>query len=322
MAGIGPYGIEQVDVPGVVNSAQNIQMNRIRMIMAQKQLEMMTGTQKALQAYAAGEGGSSSPTSDFTTPAASAAPNSSTPGTMGGSVAGSTAATTTPVPSSGMPPPQPTSAQPSPAIAYTQPVAPSADELARRQALFHSVVSFNPEMAGQLADAFTKMDADTLNATVQRHTRIAQVAAGILQLPPAQRTAALQQEAPELQALGVPPQKIAGFNPTDENLRQLVAEGMDIERIAQFSRPEVQSVRQGGALVSTNPDGTPKTLYESPTMVGPNGEVFERPSALSTMPHPQTATNPKTGERVQFNPQTNQWEPIGGQTPPASGGFQ
>lgn len=35
-----------------------------------------------------------------------------------------------------------------------------------------------------------------------------------------------------------------------------------------------------------------------------------------------TATNPKTGEKVRFNPSTGQWEPIGGQSGASStGGF-
>lgn len=34
-----------------------------------------------------------------------------------------------------------------------------------------------------------------------------------------------------------------------------------------------------------------------------------------------TAVNPKTGERIRFNPQNNAWEPMGGQTGAPSGGF-
>jgi hypothetical protein len=67
--------------------------------------------------------------------------------------------------------------------------------------------------------------------------------------------------------------------------------------------------QKGGPLVANNGDGT-FTLIPR-TMAGPqpsasNGEI--------------TATGPN-GEKVRLNPQTNQWEPIGGQTPSASGGF-
>jgi hypothetical protein len=46
------------------------------------------------------------------------------------------------------------------------------------------------------------------------------------------------------------------------------------------------------------------------------------PRAQPVSQQPMTATNPKTGEKLRMNPQTGQWEPIGGQTQPASGGFR
>jgi len=58
--------------------------------------------------------------------------------------------------------------------------------------------------------------------------------------------------------------------------------------------------------------GPPRPRY---IPVPPGGRLVLDPS--STPPEraqqqPQTATNPQTGERVQLNPQTGQWEPVQG----------
>lgn len=331
MAAMGPYGIEQVDVPGVLGAVQQMQGNRIRMMMQQKQLEMMerqaniqAGTMKALQAYAGTVGGGQGSDSSASGTSAPSSPPAMPSGAPTGSgMPNAATAAMAPDPLA----PLPTAAPPTSAPAGVPPTAnaapsymPSDNELAARKKVLTSLAVLNPEMGTQLADTFSKMDANQVAAVTQRHTRMAQIAAGILQLPQAQRQQAIQQAAPELQQLGLNPQQIAGFQPTDGNLRQLVAEGMDIERVAAFSRPDVQSIREGGAAVSVNPDGSSTVPYESPVIHGPNGEVFQRPQSLSGIPHPITATS-KSGQKVQFNPQTKQWEPMGGQTAPPSGTF-
>lgn len=50
--------------------------------------------------------------------------------------------------------------------------------------------------------------------------------------------------------------------------------------------------------------------FGAPLVLNP-GDVYEGggPSASEA---PQTATNPQTGEKVQYNPESGQWEPVGG----------
>lgn len=327
MAGVGPYGIEQFDAPGVIANMQNTQFNRVRMMMAQKQLEMterqmniQSGTMQALQAYAqslnggSGAYGTSAGSPSGASGSASGASGSASSGNASG------ASTVAPAPVTSMP--HASDVVESPTGPYDQNGIPTAETMAGRNRVLTGLAVLNPEMAGQLSETFKNMDAGQVAAVTARHTRLAQLAAGALQLPQNERAAFIQQHAAELQSLGMPAQNVANFNPTDGNLRALVAEGMDIERVAQFSRPDVVSVRQGGAAVSVNPDLTSTTNYESPVVGGPNGELFARPQALSTMPRPMTATNPKTGERLQSTDGGKTWQPLGGQTPPASGGFQ
>ena len=204
---------------------------------------------------------------------------------------------------------------------YDQNGIPTAAEMGRRSNLLTGLAVMNPEMASQLSETFKNMDAGQVAAVTARHTRLSQIAAGILQLPQNQRAAALQQAAPELQSLGLNPQQISGVDLSDNGLRQYVAEGMDIERVAEFAKPQITEVRQGSTQRIVNPNQTSSTVFESPTVVGPEGQVFARPPQMSTMPQTRTATGAH-GEKYQLNPQTNQWELIGGQTPPASGNFQ
>lgn len=77
----------------------------------------------------------------------------------------------------------------------------------------------------------------------------------------------------------------------------------------------VQDDNPNGAQVVVTPQaGAPAFIYDKST--GQTKEIFA-PNDGSQTPGapvaPQTATNPKTGEKVQFNSQTGQWEPIGGQ---------
>lgn len=51
--------------------------------------------------------------------------------------------------------------------------------------------------------------------------------------------------------------------------------------------------------------------YGAPLVLNP-GDVFEGGGPQGAPEAPQTATNPETGEKVQFNPQSGQWEPVGG----------
>lgn len=199
----------------------------------------------------------------------------------------------------------------------TQPAAPKG---ADREKLFGQLMAVDPETATHYMDAFAKMDKAQIDRYTQTSARITQFAGGLLQLPQAQRAAALQQAAPEAQQLGYTPEQLAHVDLSDNGLRQIMVSHMDADKIAAFVKPEYHSTSQGGSLQVTTPSGGVNTVYESPT-VEVGGDVYNRPAGMSSMPRPMTATNPKTGEKIQFNPQTNAWEPMGGQPVTPAGGF-
>jgi hypothetical protein len=300
MAEAGPYGITQFDAPGIIGAFQTAQRNRVQMMYEQKKLEQLdkqtkdeAGIQKAVAAYYSKAPQASS--QPATAPSAPSAPTDPL----------------APLPAQGA---APTAAPPA-APASDQPM-PDPEV---RQRLMGTLLAIDAPTAEKYMSVFSAMDKSQAEQVALRNTHAMQIMGGLLQLPLAQRQAAIQQVAPELEHLGYTAQQIAGFVPSDENLRSELAKHMDADKLITFVKPEINAVTQGGSLVQSTPSGQTKTLYETPTVAGPNGEVFARPGAMSGKP--QTATNPKTGQKIQFNPQTNQWEPIGGQTATPSGGF-
>jgi hypothetical protein len=291
MPAAGPYGIEQFDAAGIINNYQAMQHNRIQMMILQKELQKSTreeetaaGVSRAIQAYTGGGAA--------TTGAAGAAAKMGQTG------------------------------QPAPADAST--AAPGASPYpsgADREKLFGSLLALDPKVAGEYMDAFSKMDKAQLDHYGQVSSRVVQFAGGLLQLPQEQRAAALQQITPEAQQLGYTPDQLAQVDLSDAGLRQIMVSHMDADKIAQFVKPEYHPISQGGSLVETGPTGQARTVYETPT-VEVGGDVYPRPLGMSGTAKPMTATNPKTGQRIQLNPQTGQWEPVGGAGGNASGGFQ
>jgi hypothetical protein len=240
MADAGPYGITQFDAAGVINNYQAAQQNRVQMMIAQKQLERLTkqtnnetATSNAVAAYYGG--GNSSPTSPQPTTASASPTGSTVPG-----------ASTAP------------------------PAAPNA---ASREKLFSTLLAIDPETATHYMDAFAKMDKAQIDRYTQVSSRVVQLAGGLLQLPQAQRAAALQRHAPEAQQLGYTPEQLAQVDLSDNGLRQIMVGHMDADKIAAFVKPEYHSTSQGGSLQVTTPAGGVNTVYESPT-VEVGGDVY------------------------------------------------
>jgi hypothetical protein len=117
---------------------------------------------------------------------------------------------------------------------------------------------------------------------------------------------------------------IASYDPTDGNLDSdiLVANSLNPQR--QESDPEFVKLQN---IYHSLPPGDPRkeqlgqylTHRADPLMtlqVGPTTHVMPRSAYLGGGQQqgeaPVTAINPQTGQRIQKNPQTGQWEPIEG----------
>jgi hypothetical protein len=227
----GPYGITQFDAAGVIGNYQRSQANRIQMMLAQKELEAQQkqeqkqeGVQKAVSAYLGGQ-------KEADAPAPAAAPSP---------VAGLRSAASA-VPAAYGAAPQ---TQPSPAASGQPPAAPpSGPDNADREKLFSTLLAIDPQVASQYMDAFAKMDGTQARQFAQKNDHIIQLMGGLAQLPAEQRKAAIQQEAPQLQQLGYTQEQIASFDPSDDNLRSEMAKHMDAQKVAEFVKPDLMTVK-------------------------------------------------------------------------------
>jgi hypothetical protein len=219
----GPYGITQFDAAGVIGNYQAAKENRIRSLILEKQMAALdkqekaqSGIQKAVSAY---YGGETSPVPDAT----------GTPGAPGASAAAPTV---------------PTTAQPSAVPAPSR--QPSA---ADREHLIGTLMAIDAPTAEKYIDLFSKMDKAQVDHFNQNNGQIMQIMGSLTQLPAANRKAAIQQSAPELQKLGYTPEQLANFDPSDENLRSEMARHMDASKVAEFVKPDLMTVAPGNSVI-------------------------------------------------------------------------
>jgi hypothetical protein len=78
-------------------------------------------------------------------------------------------------------------------------------------------------------------------------------------------------------------------------------------------KPDYRAIEPGGSLIDVT-GGNPRVV------IAPNEGGHPMGAPVGESSQDVTATGPN-GQKLRLNPQTNQWEPMGGPTPSASGGF-
>lgn len=263
---MNPYGIEQVNIPGVLNAYMGQQQARTQQILAQRQMEQAerqaereNGIRAAVARYAMGaQGGSSSS-------AGSASPTTAAPSLPPGGVEGVVQTMTA----------QPQAPAAAPASAAQAPTAPAAGN---RQQLFNELLALDPEQAFQTMRAFAQMDEAQFQQVTRSYAVMAREAMRLQPLPYEQRRAEIARVAPQLQQLGLSPEQISGFDPTDANLSMIVNQARDVEKLAEDARPRLRAVE--GELLDENRlgRGQDPVVWRSEYMNGPGG-IYRRPNA-------------------------------------------
>lgn len=292
---MNPFGITEVDVPGVLGAYETGQNNRLLRMARQQQVqaaERQADREQGIREVMARVAGGGAPAKGGVA-GAYAQPAD----VVGQSVAAG---------SGGM-------------VGTPAPTAPPATQAPAARQSFREAI---PQLLALGMDptqvhALAQLDDQQSAAAVQRWQQIGPLYVEARRLPYEQRRAYIASVTPQLAQLGISPEEIQGFDPTDANLSSHIALGTTM---AQALEPRYMTV-EGEVLDQRSlPHGAPgdPVVYRSQYIATPAG-LAERPGGGVTHPAPQTrqARNRQTGqvETLQFNPQNNQWEPV---APPAA----
>lgn len=256
-----PFGIEQVDVPGILGVYQGAQDRRVNQLLLQRKMaaedraienqHTISSIWKNYQDPTKGGGqsstatGTTAPTAPAASPSLSSAyapptaPLSDLAGTIasapGTAPAGAPATPTTapaaaagatPSPLANLPPVNPASVTPDDQ-SFVQ-----ANEQGIRQ-----LMGLNADEGMKFLKFAQSMDADKRAKIVDAQDAIHTAAAAVQKLPYDQRKAAILQQAPDLLAAhpGLTPQAIQGFDPTDQNIQTAIAKSIGIKGIMDYA---------------------------------------------------------------------------------------
>lgn len=254
---MNPYGIQQVDVPGLLAVYQSAQNNRAQQMLAKREMEMKEKQadrdQRFSEILAKGMGGQ---------PPAPVAAYQGAP--QGGPVEAY---------QGGVP-------------AAAQPTAPAAPPAARPNNFqlppetMAQLIALDVDEAGKVIQAFSQMNEAQHKASQNANETLGRAAQYLLGVPEAERAAEIQRIAPELMSHGISQEQVMGFQPTTRNLEYMVAQSRDIEKLREEAQPKLRNVQAGDMIIDERKIGEPgsPTVYESPYIKGPDGVIYEKES--------------------------------------------
>lgn len=250
MPPIGPYGIEQVDVPGALGVFETARSNRIRQMLLRRQiaaadfeLETHRGVRAALGRFT-GDPTAPAPAAPGYLAAPSGAPDAAPWGMGRDASPTADPASTGAAGAGGMAsaigrydePAADPAALPG---AMPQATAPTDPLVGNREALFRSLLALDPAQASEVAQAFDRMDDTQFQASERRNQILGRAAEHLLELPEAERSAEFQRIAPDLiERGGITARQLAGFELTEQNLGHVLSQARDIEKIIESRRAD------------------------------------------------------------------------------------
>lgn len=93
------------------------------------------------------------------------------------------------------------------------------------------------ERLGEMKQAIAGMDEASRKAALKRQETLARTAAGLQGIPYEQRRGALQQSMPMLQEMGIDPNQISQFDPTDDAIGQVLAQVTPMADLLKANAP-------------------------------------------------------------------------------------
>lgn len=196
--------------------------------------------------------------------------------------------------------------------------------------LLQKLVMLDPDTGNKVASAFKAMDEMTLKRQQAKNDMLGLAAHVLAKVPPAQRQQQMTILAPQLKAAGWTDQELAAANLTDEGLRAYQGTAIDFDKMIdnelaerEFMAGKTVAMQPGGGVANIRPTFGPSGEFMGNTaqvVIQPNTGDAQTGASASGVQEGATATNPKTGEKIQFK--GGQWVPMGGGGSNATGGFR
>lgn len=219
---MGPYGIEQVNVPGLLAAYSSGRAQRVEQMMNQRKMareeaeeERQIRRDSALAKVFAPQTKGGDPASGGAAPAATAA-GASPPATL-------------------VDPAQ---------------LPPRTDGLTINQDALRELFTYDPGTAKQVQDMVFSANKQQFEQAQRNGEAMATVAWRLKQMPPEARAAELQAWAPQLQQIGLTPEMLARADLTDAGLDRYYATGRKLSEIIAENKPQYMAIPPGGSVVN------------------------------------------------------------------------
>lgn len=220
---MNPYGIQQVDVPGLLSVYQGARQARAQEMLAKKQAEaaekQADRNQRFGEILAKSMGGVGG--------AFGGQPQRPAGGAMGATEA------------FGQPPSQPDPA-PRPSLQL-------------RPETMAQLIAVDPDEAFNVFQAFSQMNEAQHKQSQRVNETLGRAAQHLLTVPENERQAEIQRIAPILMEQGIDKAQISQFAPTERNLQFLIAQSRDIEKLREEFLPKLVPLEAGAGLYDVSP---------------------------------------------------------------------
>lgn len=252
-----PFGIEQVDIPGLLGMHQNLQRQRIADLVIEKKMRREDQQYereervRGLRAKAMG----------------------------GGDPESLLAAGAVDLPAGARPPVAPEPVHPVDTLAPGADLPPRTDGVKINQDALRQLYVEDPDSASAIQKFVYDGDKQALEAATQRGEAMANAALAIKATAPADRPAERERWKTFLVERGYSPEQVDKADLSDAGLDRLVRQGRTIEKVIDSGEIKYQVIPQGGRLQGFDSTGRPLDASPSP-VAAPAGLEAEAEEAI------------------------------------------